>query len=167
MAERLAGNGFTLVSFGFGFALIVISLVNLASIAIAIYHGIALKSINGTRGAVLDIITEIVLPLAGGIMLVLCSIRLLDRSHRRILRASEKRQREFQKEKAISVFLNSDEKNVIGIIKAEKKGILQSDIVIKSGYSKVKTHRILKGLENKGLIRRGRFGITNKVMLND
>ena len=39
--------------------------------------------------------------------------------------------------------------------------------MIKSGYSKVKAHRILKSLENKNLIRRGRFGITNKVMLND
>jgi uncharacterized membrane protein len=167
MAEGLGGNGFTLVAFAFGFILILISLINGSSIAIALAHGIALKSLTGTRGVVLDVLTDIIVPLLGGIMLVLTALRLLNTNQRRILRSSERKARTMQKEKAINVFLNADEKKVIGIVKAEKGGVLQSDIVIKSGYSKVKAHRILKGLENKNLIRRGRFGITNKVMLND
>jgi uncharacterized membrane protein len=166
MAERLASNGFTLLAFGFGFALIVVAIINGASIAVAVAHGITLRSLAGTRGDVLDIVTDIALPLIGGVMLVMCAIRLLNISHRQIVRASEKRGRESQKEKAIDVFLNADEKRVLSIVRGEKGGMLQSDIVIKSGYSKVKTHRILKGLENKGIIKRGRHGITNKVMLN-
>ncbi len=167
MAELLSGNGFTLVAFGFGFTLILISIINGSSIAIAVSHGIALRTLTGTRGVVLDILTDIVIPLLGGMMLVLCAIKLLNARHRRALAASEKKGRADQREKAINVFLNADEKKVIGIVKAEKRGALQSDIVIKSGYSKVKTHRILKSLENKNLIKRGRFGITNKVMLNN
>jgi uncharacterized membrane protein len=167
MADGWAGNGFSLLSFAVGAALIVISILNCASIAIALAHGIALKSLNGTRGAVLDIVTEIILPLLGGIMLVLAAVRLLNMSHRRIVRASERKERAVQKEKAINVFLNADEKRIMGIVKASRDGVLQSDIVIKSGFSKVKAHRILKSLENKNLIKRGRFGITNKVILND
>ena len=167
MADRWAGNGFTLLAFAFGAILILVSILNGASIAVALYHGISLRSLSGTRGVVLDIFTDIVLPLAGGIMLIVSALRLLNSSQRRIARASGRKGRVAQKEKAINVFLNPDEKRVIGIVKASKGGALQSDIVIKSGFSKVKAHRILKGLENKNLIKRGRFGITNKVILND
>ncbi|MDE1866056.1 MAG: hypothetical protein KGH94_05480 [Candidatus Micrarchaeota archaeon] len=167
MAERLASNGFTLLAFGLGFASILVSIINGATIAIAVSHGIPLRTLAGTRGVVLDILTDIAIPLVGGIMLVLCAVRLLDMSHKRIVRASELKERQTQKQKAINTFLSQDEKRILGIVKMEDNGILQSDIVIKSGYSKVKTHRILKSLENKNLIRRGRFGITNKVMLND
>jgi uncharacterized membrane protein len=167
MAGQLSGNGFTLLALALGSALILAAILNGASIAIALAHGIALRSLSGTKGDVLDIVTGIVLPLLGGIMLIVAAVKLLNLSHRRAMIASERKGRTAQREKAINVFLNADEKKIIGIVKAEKKGMLQSDIVIKSGYSKVKTHRILKSLENKNLIRRGRFGITNKVMLND
>ena len=167
MAERWAGNGFTLLAFAFGAALILVSILNGASIAIALSHGISLRSLTGTRGVVLDIFTDILLPLLGGIMLVLMAVRMLNTSHGMAIRASERKERTAQKEKAINIFLNSDEKRVIGIVKASNGGVLQSDIVIKSGFTKVKAHRILKSLENKNLIKRGRFGITNKVILND
>jgi uncharacterized membrane protein len=166
MAYRRAGNGFTLLAFAFGAILLLVSILNGASIAIALYHGLSLRSLTGARGVVLDIFTEIVLPLAGGIMLVLAAVRLLDTSQRRVVRASGRRERVAQKERAMNIFLSADEKRVMGIVKATRGGALQSDIVIKSGFSKVKAHRILKGLENKNLIRRGRFGITNKVVLN-
>ena len=167
MAERWSGNGFTLVAFALGAILIMVSLLNGASIAIAVYHGIALRTLTGTRGVVLDILTDIVIPFLGGLMLILAAVRLLNASHKRIIRASERKGRQEQKEKAITVFLSDDEKRVINLVKATKGGALQSDIVIKSGFSKVKAHRILKRLENKNLIKRGRFGITNKVILND
>ena len=53
-------------------------------------------------------------------MLVLAAVKLLNMSHRRIIRASEKKERRLQKEKAINIFLNADEKRVIGIVKASK-----------------------------------------------
>jgi uncharacterized membrane protein len=167
MAKGVAGNGFMLLAFAFGAILILVAILNGSSIAIALYHHIALRTLSGTRGVVLDIFTDIVAPLLGGILLIICAIRLLNTSQVRIARASQKHERVAQKEKAISVFLNSDEKRVIAIVKATKGGALQSDIVIKSGFSKVKAHRILKSLENKSLIKRGRFGITNKVILSD
>jgi len=52
-------------------------------------------------------------------------------------------------------------------VRSNPKGILQSDLVIKTGYSKVKVHRVLKKLEVNDLIRRGRSGITNKVFINE
>jgi uncharacterized membrane protein len=167
MADRWVGNGFMLVAFALGAILILVSLLNGASIAIAVSHGISLKSLTGTRGVVLDILTDIVVPFLGGVMLILSALKLLNASHKRIIRASERKGRQDQKEKTITVFLNDDEKKVIGMVRASKGGVLQSDIVIKSGFSKVKAHRILKRLENKNLIKRGRFGITNKVILND
>ena len=146
MADRWSGNGFTLVAFAFGAVLILVALLNGASIAISVAHGLTLRSLTGTRGVVLDISTDIVVPLLGGIMLILCATRLLNASHRRVVRASERKGRQAQKERTITVFLNEDEKKVISLIKASKGSALQSDIVIKSGFSKVKAHRILKGL---------------------
>ena len=167
MADRLTGNGFTLVAFALGAILIVVSIINGASIVISVSHGLTLRSLTGARGVVLDISTDIIVPLLGGLMLIMAAMKLLNASHRREVRASERRGRQSQKEKAITVFLSDDERKVIGIIRASKPGVLQSDIVIRSGFSKVKAHRILKRLENKNLIKRGRFGITNKVILND
>ncbi len=167
MGDGRSGNGFTLLAFAMGTILILVAILNGASIAIAVAHGIPLRSLSGTKSAVLDIFTDIIIPLIGGIMLIAAALRLLNTSQRRILRSSAMKERETQKEKAINTFLNDDEKRVVTLIKASKSGMLQSDIVIKSGFSKVKAHRILKGLENKNLIKRGRFGITNKVILND
>ena len=66
----------------------------------------------------------------------------------------------------LNVMLNGDERKVLDLIKERPNGALQSELVIKSGFSKVKMHRMLKKLEAKELITRGRFGITNKVFLN-
>jgi uncharacterized membrane protein len=167
MVDRWAGNGFTLLAFALGAILVLVALLNGASIVIAVYHGIALRSLSGTRSVVLEMFTDIIIPLLGGMMLIASAMRLLNSSQRRIVRSSARRGRQAQKERAINTFLNADEKRVISIVKASKGGALQSDIVIRSGFSKVKAHRILKSLENRNLIKRGRFGITNKVILND
>ena len=66
----------------------------------------------------------------------------------------------------LRVLLSEDERRIVELVKGRPDGVLQSDLVIKTGYSKVKMHRILKSLENKGLVKRGRFGITNKVIIN-
>ena len=118
----MADNGFTLLAFALGFASILISIINGASIAIALSHGITLRTLTGTRGVVLDIMSDIIVPLLGGIMLVLAAVKLLNMSHRRIIRVSEQKERTPQKEKVINTFLNPDEKKVIGIVKASGAG---------------------------------------------
>jgi len=61
--------------------------------------------------------------------------------------------------------LHGDEKKVYEIIMREGGSIFQSDLVLKSGYSKVKVSRILDRLEVKGLVERRRRGMANLVIL--
>jgi uncharacterized membrane protein len=61
--------------------------------------------------------------------------------------------------------LEPDEKNIYFII-AEKEGAaFQSEIVEKTGYTKVKVTRILDRLEANGFLERRRRGLTNLVVL--
>ena len=61
--------------------------------------------------------------------------------------------------------LGNDEKTVLdGIIQAQGT-IFQSDLVDKTGFSKVKVTRVLDRLEGKNLVERKRRGMTNVVVL--
>ncbi|MDD4497721.1 MAG: hypothetical protein PHV51_06180 [Methanosarcinaceae archaeon] len=68
------------------------------------------------------------------------------------------------KKKVALEILQGDEKALFVII-SEKEEILQSDLVLESGFSKVKVSRVLQKLERKFLVKRKPFGNTNKVML--
>lgn len=61
--------------------------------------------------------------------------------------------------------LSGDEKKIYEIIMKEDGTIFQNDLVLKSGYSKVKVSRILDRLEVKGLVERRRRGLVNLVIL--
>lgn len=61
--------------------------------------------------------------------------------------------------------LTYEEKFVIEKIIEAEGSILQSELVEKTNYSKVKITRILDKLEAKGLIERKRRGMTNLVVL--
>ena len=61
--------------------------------------------------------------------------------------------------------LDKDEKIIIKTIEEADGTIFQSDLVEKSGFSKVKVSRILNRLEGRGLIERKRRGMTNVVVL--
>jgi uncharacterized membrane protein len=61
--------------------------------------------------------------------------------------------------------LDSEEKKIMNLILENKGSIFQSEIVEKTGLNKVKTTRILDGLEAQGLIERRRRGMTNIVLL--
>lgn len=61
--------------------------------------------------------------------------------------------------------LKSEEKKVFNIIENAGGGIFQSELIGKSGFSKVKISRILDKLENKNLIERKRRGMTNFVLI--
>jgi uncharacterized membrane protein len=67
----------------------------------------------------------------------------------------------------IIFLLKDDEKRAVHIIKEHKGEILQNELVLKLGLSKVRTTRILAALERKQLIERHRHGMTNKVRLKD
>jgi len=61
--------------------------------------------------------------------------------------------------------LADEEKLVLEKIIEAEGTIFQSDLVEKSGYTKVKVTRILDKLEGKGILERKRRGMTNVVIL--
>jgi uncharacterized membrane protein len=61
--------------------------------------------------------------------------------------------------------LTSDEKLVLEKIIESEGTIFQSDLVEKTGFTKVKVTRMLDKLEGKALIERKRRGMTNVVIL--
>lgn len=71
---------------------------------------------------------------------------------------SSKREKEF-------AALAEDEKRLCEITKGGGGAVFQSELVEKSGFTKVKVTRILDKLEGKGLIERRRRGMTNLVLL--
>lgn len=71
-----------------------------------------------------------------------------------------------QKKKIAADILQGDEKQLYLIV-CERKEILQSELVLESGLSKVKVSRLLQKLEHKSLLVRKPYGNTNKVMLAD
>lgn len=63
------------------------------------------------------------------------------------------------------VALDGDERRLYEMIEAAGGEILQMNLVSSGGFSKSKVTRLLDKLERKGLIRRERHGMTNKVIL--
>lgn len=73
-----------------------------------------------------------------------------------------------EKEQKIKVNLNGLDKEEKAVLKSVQDGngaIFQSDIVDKTGFSKVKVTRILDRLEGRQLLERKRRGMTNVVVL--
>jgi hypothetical protein len=69
---------------------------------------------------------------------------------------------------AVMRVLNEDEKKVIKVIaSAEGDAMLQKDIRWKTGLSRVKTHRVLARLAQRGIIKVEKYYNTNKIALAD
>jgi len=66
--------------------------------------------------------------------------------------------------KQIMKSLTGDEKKVYNLIVEADGSIFQTDLIQKTGYSKVRISRILDRLETKGIIERRRRGMTNLVL---
>lgn len=152
-----------------GSILILISLIAGISMLLALVRGIPIHTFNDVNTSVIRFAFNFIIPLLGGILLVVAGItmqKLYDESA--VSRTAKKRRLRSvnEKSKMINNFLSADEKAIITILKNSKNPILQSDLMTLSGYSKVKVHRILKKLESKNVIKRSRFGITNRVFLN-
>jgi len=61
--------------------------------------------------------------------------------------------------------LEGDEKTVASLVQEAGGSLYQSDLVAKTGFSKVRVTRILDKLENDGVLERKRRGMTNIVVL--
>lgn len=64
-------------------------------------------------------------------------------------------------------FLEPDQKKVIKTIVNSNGSILQSKLVDKTGFSRVKVSRVLKELESKKVVGKEKKGMTNKVSLKE
>ena len=162
-------RGFSIFIIGVGSLLMLVSMIKGVTMLITFFRGIPLYTQRDISINVISVAFNFVIPFTGSVLLILSGITIMhlyeEISHRKLIRQNRKsRGREMST--ILNSSLNQNEKKIIEIIKSYPKGALQSDIVLKSGFSKVKIHRILKKLENRELIKRGRFGITNKVILN-
>lgn len=122
-----------------------------------------------TRVTAMRLAYYFILPFVGGVLLILSGTTLIginSSSLHRSYAAVGRKKVEKERSKMLNVMLSDEERRILDLIKESPKGALQSELAIKSGFSKVKMHRMLKKLEAKELITRGRFGITNKVFLN-
>ena len=63
--------------------------------------------------------------------------------------------------------LESDEKRVVKVLVDAKGSILQKEISWKTGFSRVKTHRILVRLIRRGVVTSEKYYNTNKITLSN
>ncbi|UCE16613.1 MAG: hypothetical protein JSV12_03115 [Candidatus Bathyarchaeota archaeon] len=68
---------------------------------------------------------------------------------------------------AVLRVLNEDERNVIETLVAGGGTMMQKDIRWKTGLSRVKTHRILFRLAQRGIVSAEKYYNTNKITLAD
>lgn len=66
---------------------------------------------------------------------------------------------------AVLKFLNANERKIIEALIGKKGATLQSEISRMDGMNKLKTHRAIKELERKGIIKTESHGKTNRIML--
>jgi uncharacterized membrane protein len=69
------------------------------------------------------------------------------------------------KEHITKLLLLPEERSVIDELKKSGGQMAQSQIVIKTGMSKVKVHRAVKNLALKGIVKKYEYGLTNKIIL--
>lgn len=63
--------------------------------------------------------------------------------------------------------LNPNEKKVIQSMMERDGSILQSELSRMEGMTKLKVHRAVKELQNKGIVKLEQYGKTNKIILSD
>ena len=61
--------------------------------------------------------------------------------------------------------LDLDERKIIDFLRQKQGSVFQSEIQVRTGFSKVKVSRILDKLEQKGFLERKRRGMANLVVL--
>ena len=64
-------------------------------------------------------------------------------------------------------FLEGDERKVVEVLLEANGSILQKDISRMTGFSRVKTHRVLVRLIRRGVVTAEKYYNTNKIILSD
>ena len=93
----------------------------------------------------------------GALISILAGLSLIG-----ILRSKESKE---LKREVIDSMVMPDEKVVISELERSNGELTQSDLVKKTGLSKVKVHRIIKRLESLGVVSKYPYGVTNKIKL--
>jgi len=77
-------------------------------------------------------------------------------------------EKEIKKVKAdlTSLYLTPEEKHAISELENSGGELTQKELSDRTGYSRVKIHRIMQKLESKKIIRKIPYGQTNKIILN-
>ncbi|MGC8622935.1 MAG: helix-turn-helix transcriptional regulator [Candidatus Micrarchaeia archaeon] len=152
-----------------GAFLLLISAIKGTYMIIAFIRGIPLNSIYDIRINVINVFFNFIIPFIGGLLLIISGLTMLKYRNYTVKQSLQKhamQQIKSAKSSLLSSMLTPEEKKILSIIEGEE-GMLQSDLVAKSGFSKVKVHRMLKKLESMELIKRSRFGITNRIFISE
>ena len=117
---------------------------------------------NRSFGRIGNPITDLTSPfsfmlLLNGIVLILGGIA--------IWKLTREKEIGLVKEKLTSLLLLPEERIVIDELKKSKGEITQSQLVKRTGMSKVKIHRVVNRLAAKGIIKKYQYGLTNKIVL--
>lgn len=100
-----------------------------------------------------------------GLVLVIGLFLIFSKEEEKIVVKKVKEKVEEKRKPIDYTKLDRDEKIIMKKIEEADGTIFQSDLVEKSGFSKVKVSRILDRLEGKQLLERKRRGMTNVVVL--
>ncbi|MEM4335596.1 MAG: MarR family transcriptional regulator [Candidatus Anstonellales archaeon] len=95
------------------------------------------------------------------LILFLVGLYLISVHKTKLVEATEKEKRV----KGILSTLKDEENKIYDLIKECGGAVFQSEIVEKTGYTKVRVTRALDRLESRGLVERRRRGMTNIVVL--
>ncbi|MEM0201868.1 MAG: winged helix-turn-helix transcriptional regulator [Candidatus Micrarchaeaceae archaeon] len=162
--DRLA-----IVTTSTGAILLIISIIRGAMMLVALSNGIQIHTIRDVSFGVINFAFDFAIPFIGGIILIAAGMALLNIEFNSIRDTSTMEVRRNARNREIKItgkMLNDGDKKILDML-TKDGSMLQSDIVSVSGFSKVKVHRIVRKLENIGLVKVSRFGITNRVMLVD
>ncbi|MBI2652703.1 winged helix-turn-helix transcriptional regulator [Candidatus Woesearchaeota archaeon] len=102
-------------------------------------------------------IIPLVVNLFGALISILAGLSLVS-----ILRSKESKE---LKKDVIESMVLPDEKLVIRELEKNNGELTQSELVRKTGLSKVKVHRIVKRLESLEIVSKYPYGVTNKIKL--
>lgn len=100
-----------------------------------------------------------------GVILVIGLFLIFSKEEIKIITKTKKIEVEKKRKPIDYSKLNKDEKVLMKIIEEADGTIFQSDLVEKSGFSKVKVSRILDKLEARQFLERKRRGMTNVVVI--
>ncbi len=94
----------------------------------------------------------------------------LDKQMATILKFTNKtnpKKKDVKDKQSILRLLSSNERIILNKLIENKNGILQSEISRMENMNKLKTHRSIKILEAKGIIKRESYGKTHRILLTE